>query len=297
ILSSGAFLRVPLSFATLIESATRAIEPVGSMSRLTGGPITEFLSGRLATIFGLSGSARSTISTESLPAGDRTTLPASSQISFSSLPTIIKGAACAASAPPASIAAAQQRFVMARDIMIVSPSFPAGLARRFFETANYTGRCRTRHHGVSDQTRAIERGRKAGGQSGKHRPAFRPDLALERHVAAVDQQVGGGDEGRFVAGEINRAGGGLLRLAGPVEQVARSVDDARPLLAADACARPLGQDEAGRDGVGADVIGGVIHRQDAGEVNERRFGGAIGRAQRHAQMAELRGDVDDAAAA
>src|SRR6266436_9168758 len=35
------------------------------MSRLTCGPMTEFFSAKLATIFGASGSARSTISTES----------------------------------------------------------------------------------------------------------------------------------------------------------------------------------------------------------------------------------------
>jgi hypothetical protein len=57
------------------------------MSRLTGGPTTEFFSGRLATIFGSSGFARSTINTESLPAGDSTTLPSSSNSTFSSLPT------------------------------------------------------------------------------------------------------------------------------------------------------------------------------------------------------------------
>jgi hypothetical protein len=60
---------------TLTESATSATEPVGSMSRFTGGPITEFFSGRLATIFGLSGSARSTINTESFPGGENTGFP------------------------------------------------------------------------------------------------------------------------------------------------------------------------------------------------------------------------------
>ena len=63
------------------------------MARLTGGPTTEFFSGRVATIFGLSGLARSRITTESLPAGERTVLPLSSHSTFSSLPTIRKGAA------------------------------------------------------------------------------------------------------------------------------------------------------------------------------------------------------------
>ena len=39
---------------------------VGSIATLTGGPTTEFLSGRLATVFGLSGSARSRITTQIL---------------------------------------------------------------------------------------------------------------------------------------------------------------------------------------------------------------------------------------
>ena len=49
--------------------AMNAIELVGSMAKLTGGPITEFLSGMLATTFGFSGLARSRISTVSFPAG------------------------------------------------------------------------------------------------------------------------------------------------------------------------------------------------------------------------------------
>jgi hypothetical protein len=92
-LLSGTVRSALPSTTTFTESATSAIVPVGSMSRLTGGPTTEFLSGRLATIFGLMGSARSTISTESLPGGDSTGLPLSSQSCFSSLPTIMKGAA------------------------------------------------------------------------------------------------------------------------------------------------------------------------------------------------------------
>ena len=69
------------------------------MATLTGGPTTEFFSGRFATIFGFSGSARSTISTESFPAGDMIGLPSSSHSSFSSFPTIMSGAACATLSP------------------------------------------------------------------------------------------------------------------------------------------------------------------------------------------------------
>jgi len=84
---------------TSTESATRAIELVGSMATFTGGPTTEFLSGRLATIFGASGLARSRITTESLPGADRIVSPFLSHRTFSSLPTIANGWACNEPAP------------------------------------------------------------------------------------------------------------------------------------------------------------------------------------------------------
>src|SRR5205823_9701306 len=83
------------SLTTSTESATSATAPVGSMSRFTGGPTIEFFSGRLATILGLSGLARSTSRTWSLPGADRTGFPSSSHKSFSSMPTIMNGLAFA----------------------------------------------------------------------------------------------------------------------------------------------------------------------------------------------------------
>src|SRR4051812_15319508 len=80
---------------TSTESATSAIEPEGSMSTLTGGPTIEFFRGRVATIFGSSGLARSTIRTVSLPGADSTVFPSSSHQTFSSLPTIMNGLAYA----------------------------------------------------------------------------------------------------------------------------------------------------------------------------------------------------------
>jgi hypothetical protein len=53
----------------------------------------------LATIFGSSGSAKSTIKTESFPGGDKTGLPSLSHRIFSSSPTIMNGAARAAVTP------------------------------------------------------------------------------------------------------------------------------------------------------------------------------------------------------
>src|SRR6202790_5342468 len=95
ILLSGTCFSASPSFTTSTEFATSATEPEGSMSRLTGGPTTEFCSGRLAAILGFSGSARSTIRTWSLPGKDKTVLPSSSHKTFSSRPTIMNGLAWA----------------------------------------------------------------------------------------------------------------------------------------------------------------------------------------------------------
>jgi hypothetical protein len=60
----------------------------GVMARLTGGPVIEFIRGRLATIRGLVGSRMSMIDTVSLPGGCVTVVPASSNETFSSFPVI-----------------------------------------------------------------------------------------------------------------------------------------------------------------------------------------------------------------
>ena len=58
------------------------------MAKLVGGPKIEFISGRLATIFGLAGSLpMSTIVTESLPGGRFCTLPSSPHVTLLSMPT------------------------------------------------------------------------------------------------------------------------------------------------------------------------------------------------------------------
>ena len=94
-LSVGTSLRTPLSSATVIELATSAMLPFGEMARFIGGPTMEFSSCSVATIFGASGCARSTIRTVSWPVGLTTGLPCASVPGFSSLPTIMKGAALA----------------------------------------------------------------------------------------------------------------------------------------------------------------------------------------------------------
>src|SRR3954451_1482063 len=109
-LLSGTCLKASPSLVTSTESATSAIEPLGSMSRLTGGPTMEFLSGKVGTILGSSGLARSTISTESLPGADNTVFPSSSHQTFSSLPTIMNGLA-----RPRSGLAPQSRIAAPKD--------------------------------------------------------------------------------------------------------------------------------------------------------------------------------------
>src|SRR5206468_268811 len=62
------------------------------MARLVGGPTIEFISGRLATIFGASGLLMSTMEMESLPGGRRIVLPVLSNANLSSLPMIMSWA-------------------------------------------------------------------------------------------------------------------------------------------------------------------------------------------------------------
>src|SRR5882724_6650281 len=59
----------------------------GVIARFVGGPNTEFIRGRLTTMRGASRLLMSTIETTSLPGACSTTLPASSQVTFSSMPT------------------------------------------------------------------------------------------------------------------------------------------------------------------------------------------------------------------
>ena len=91
--------------------------PLGEIAMLTGGPTIEFSSFRLTTIFGSSGFARSKITTVSLPVGLTMGFPcASGPPGFSSLPTIMKGAADAGMA----VVASSTRLAIAACFSIVS---------------------------------------------------------------------------------------------------------------------------------------------------------------------------------
>src|SRR5581483_4355108 len=130
ILLSGTCLSALPSLTTSTESATSATAPVGSMSTLTGGPTTEFSSGSEATILGVSGLARSTIRTESLPGAASTVLPSSSQVTFSSMPTIMNGLAQAWLTPaPHSIVVASANPSFRKTVIFAFSLKPASHGR------------------------------------------------------------------------------------------------------------------------------------------------------------------------
>src|SRR6267378_6110130 len=87
---SGTCFHAPPSWTTFIELATSARLSSGVMARLTGGPTIVFASGSTTSVFGARGSVpTSKIATESRPGGPITAFPDSSQLCFSSSPTII----------------------------------------------------------------------------------------------------------------------------------------------------------------------------------------------------------------
>src|SRR5258708_3767027 len=76
------------------------------MAKFTGGPNTEFINGRLATIFGSSGWLISKMVTLSLPGGENMGLPLSSQKTLASIPTITRWAKAEADHAPRQTASA-----------------------------------------------------------------------------------------------------------------------------------------------------------------------------------------------
>src|ERR1700730_12636801 len=126
-------------------------------------------------------------------------------------------------------------------------------------------------------SRSLSSGRASRGPGGlsvlRSRPSVRSDIALERNVTAIDQKIARGDEGSLVGSEIERTGGDLLGLPRAIEEVPRTVANTRLLLAAGSGAGTFRQDEPRRDRVGPDLVGGVIHRQDAREMHQGRLRG------------------------
>src|ERR1700731_17624 len=121
------------------------------MARLTGGPTTVFISGRLATMRGLARSLMSMIETVSWPGGLLICLPAASQVCFSSLP-LRMSCACAPhdSGGPAVIArsASRDKPFMISSLFSWAPcrrQFATGSAAAPHPTVAPTLHCGTAH--------------------------------------------------------------------------------------------------------------------------------------------------------
>src|SRR6266581_4805192 len=108
------------------------------MAKFTGGPNTEFIKGRLATIFGSSGRLISRMVTLSLPGGENMGLPFSSQKTLASMPTITRWAKAeadhaarqTASATPSIRANPKARFfIRSSGFIAMLDSLPADVWR------------------------------------------------------------------------------------------------------------------------------------------------------------------------
>ncbi len=120
---------------------------------------------------------------------------------------------------------------------------------------------------------------------------------LRRVVAAVDQEVGAGHEARRVAGKKDRGLRDFLGLAEPLQQMLRAGRSSRGFHVAEALHQAIGLDRARRQRVHPDVLRGMVGRHRLGELDQCALAGAVDRAARSRDAAELRSDVDDAAAA
>src|SRR6185437_13985818 len=121
-LLSGWPFQVSPSLTQSSELATSASCWLGVMARLTGGPTTVFISGRLATTRGLARSLMSMIDTVSLPGGLTTGLPVLSQPCFSSLPLMMSCACAAGDSSGAAViarSASRDRFFMTSSLFLV----------------------------------------------------------------------------------------------------------------------------------------------------------------------------------
>src|SRR4029453_6154001 len=119
---------------------------------------------------------------------------------------------------------------------------------------------------------------------------------LVRRHPPVDHQFAARDPRRFVGGEVEAAGGDVIRRAEAAERsgfdpLARDVGIG---MAGDGHRRV---DEARMDRVHADLVGRVLDRRRLGKDAHRALGGMVGRVGVAADDAADRRDVDDRAAA
>src|SRR6266704_1135281 len=127
------------------------------MARFTGGPNTEFISGRLATIFGSSGWRISKMVTLSLPGGENMGFPFSSQKTLASMPTITRWAEAEAGHAPRQAASAK-------------PSIGARPEARLFMGSS-------RFVAVHESVRRVRPQREYGKRGTMEQPAVQDELA------------------------------------------------------------------------------------------------------------------------
>src|SRR4029453_18742659 len=122
--------------------------------------------------------------------------------------------------------------------------------------------------------------------------------SLPRGVAAIDEKVGSGHEGGFIAGEEKGSGCDLLRPTEPPQGVPGTAPIAfRRRQITEFPRHRLGGDTTRGERVHPDAVRRMIERHALGQHQERAFGDAVSGIAGLGDLAHLRGDVNDAAAA
>ena len=119
--------------------------------------------------------------------------------------------------------------------------------------------------------------------------------------AAVDDELGTGDETGLVRGQVDRSVGHVPGITPLVDRrllvaALERLLDTVAVGIGDGQGNHRGGHQSGQDAVGADVEVGVLHGHRLGQLQDRTFRGAVGDVG-HAQVADAddRADVDDGA--
>src|SRR5262245_65964109 len=127
------------------------------------------------------------------------------------------------------------------------------------------------------------------------RSSPKADIASNRGVAAVDQEIGAGHEGGLLAGEVHRARGDLVRRAETADK--RVVRGARSVQRVEVAQVARGLHRSRRQAVDAYILSGMVERHRLGQLDQSALGGAVPGPPRTRDASELRGDQDDASTA
>src|SRR6266851_8096306 len=106
-------------------------------------------------------------------------------------------------------------------------------------------------------------------------------------VAAVDEQVATGHEGRGIAREVDGGARDLLGQTEATEEVLRAHHLARLVHVLPAPEHASGLDRTRRDRVGADALRRVLPTDHLRELDQRALGGAVRRTPGRGDTAEL----------